>query len=56
MQLASFFYILSLFDTIKKVKNMLDVLIIGGGPAGLYASHLASNSGLSYTLVEASLN
>ena len=33
---------------------MLDLLIIGGGPAGLYASHLASNSGLSYTLVEAS--
>lgn len=54
MHLASFFYILPLFDTIKKVKNMLDVLIIGGGPAGLYASHLASNSGLSYTLVEAS--
>ena len=54
MHLASFFYILSLFDTIKKVKNMLDLLIIGGGPAGLYASHLASNSGLSYSLVEAS--
>ena len=33
---------------------MLDLLIIGGGPAGLYASHLASNSGLSFTLVEAS--
>lgn len=33
---------------------MLDLLIIGGGPAGIYASHLASNSGLSYTLVEAS--
>ena len=33
---------------------MLDLLIIGGGPAGLYATHLASNSGLSYTLVEAS--
>lgn len=33
---------------------MLDLLIIGGGPAGIYATHLASNSGLSYTLVEAS--
>ena len=33
---------------------MLDLLIVGGGPAGIYASHLASNSGLSYTLVEAS--
>jgi ferredoxin/flavodoxin---NADP+ reductase len=33
---------------------MLDLLIIGGGPAGLYASHLAKESGLTYTLVEAS--
>ena len=33
---------------------MIDLLIIGGGPAGLYASHLAKESGLSYTLVEAS--